>query len=108
KCLHRIKYSIALRWSAHAYDALSSQLPATGFQSPEAMGYWQLVTGGWQLLRPDVGAWPSGKARDFGSRIRWFESTRPSHPPSRVEFARASARCLAGAEKAQADSFSHT
>src|ERR1041384_4683994 len=25
------------------------------------------------------GAWPSGKARDFGSRIRRFESSRPSH-----------------------------
>src|SRR6185503_2817399 len=24
------------------------------------------------------GAWPSGKARDFGSRIRRFESSRPS------------------------------
>ena len=26
------------------------------------------------------GAWPSGKARDFGSRIRRFESSRPNHP----------------------------
>ena len=26
-----------------------------------------------------IGAWPSGKARDFGSRIRRFESFRPSH-----------------------------
>ncbi len=26
-----------------------------------------------------VGAWPSGKARDFGSRIRGFESSRPNH-----------------------------
>src|SRR4029079_5233749 len=26
----------------------------------------------------NVGAWPSGKARDFGSRIRRFESFRPS------------------------------
>ena len=25
-----------------------------------------------------VGAWPSGKARDFGSRIRRFESSRPN------------------------------
>src|SRR6186997_2948473 len=25
-----------------------------------------------------AGAWPSGKARDFGSRTRWFESTRPN------------------------------
>src|SRR5437879_7104985 len=25
------------------------------------------------------GAWPSGKARDFGSRIRRFESSRPNH-----------------------------
>src|SRR4029077_12919006 len=25
-----------------------------------------------------IGAWPSGKARDFGSRIRRFESFRPS------------------------------
>ena len=25
------------------------------------------------------GAWPSGKARDFGPRIRRFESFRPSH-----------------------------
>ena len=24
------------------------------------------------------GAWPSGKARDFGSRIRRFESSRPN------------------------------
>src|SRR5204863_4039304 len=31
------------------------------------------------------GAWPSGKARDFGSRIRRFESFRPS------QFARAAA-----------------
>ena len=29
-------------------------------------------------LRPRDGAWPSGKARDFGSRIRRFESFRPS------------------------------
>ena len=27
---------------------------------------------------PRIGAWPSGKARDFGSRIRRFESFRPS------------------------------
>src|SRR5205814_1187444 len=27
----------------------------------------------------DDGAWPSGKARDFGSRIRRFESSRPNH-----------------------------
>src|SRR5215469_15485151 len=27
-----------------------------------------------------AGAWPSGKARDFGSRIRRFESSRPNHP----------------------------
>ena len=27
----------------------------------------------------DDGAWPSGKARDFGPRIRRFESFRPSH-----------------------------
>src|SRR5215510_11722914 len=26
-----------------------------------------------------AGAWPSGKARDFGSRIRRFESSRPNH-----------------------------
>src|SRR5947207_1285387 len=26
------------------------------------------------------GAWPSGKAQDFGSRIRRFESSRPNHP----------------------------
>src|SRR6478752_8871582 len=30
-------------------------------------------------LLDSIGAWPSGKARDFGSRIRWFESTRPNH-----------------------------
>ena len=28
--------------------------------------------------RPADGAWPSGKARDFGSRIRRFESFRPN------------------------------
>ena len=28
------------------------------------------------------GAWPSGKARDFGSRIRRFESSRPNHAAS--------------------------
>ena len=28
------------------------------------------------------GAWPSGKARDFGSRIRRFESSRPNQPVS--------------------------
>ena len=28
----------------------------------------------------DDGAWPSGKARDFGSRIRRFESFRPNQP----------------------------
>ena len=27
-----------------------------------------------------IGASPSGKARDFDSLIRWFESSRPSHP----------------------------
>ena len=26
-----------------------------------------------------IGASPSGKARDFDSLIRWFESSRPSH-----------------------------
>ena len=31
----------------------------------------------------DDGAWPSGKARDFGSRIRRFESFRPSQFASR-------------------------
>src|SRR5207249_6936582 len=38
---------------------------------------------GKMAVRPDgAGAWPSGKARDFGSRIRRFESSRPnpSHP----------------------------
>ena len=30
------------------------------------------------------GASPSGKARDFDSRIRWFESSRPSLRSSRV------------------------
>src|SRR5690606_34270652 len=29
--------------------------------------------------RPNAGAWPSGKARDFESRIRRFESFRPNH-----------------------------
>ena len=28
-----------------------------------------------------IGASPSGKARDFDSLIRWFESSRPSHFP---------------------------
>ena len=33
-----------------------------------------------RLPDPDrTGAWPSGKARDFGSRIRRFESSRPNH-----------------------------
>ena len=32
-----------------------------------------------QQPRGRIGAWPSGKARDFGSRIRRFESSRPSH-----------------------------
>src|SRR5215831_5022460 len=31
------------------------------------------------MSRSVGGAWPSGKARDFGSRIRRFESSRPSH-----------------------------
>ena len=26
-----------------------------------------------------IGVSPSGKARDFDSRIRWFESSHPSH-----------------------------
>src|SRR5207247_3213063 len=30
-----------------------------------------------------TGAWPSGKARDFGSRIRRFESSRPNHDRAR-------------------------
>src|SRR5262249_9134901 len=30
-----------------------------------------------------TGAWPSGKARDFGSRIRRFESSRPNHDRTR-------------------------
>ena len=30
------------------------------------------------------GAWPSGKARDFGSRIRRFESSRPNHIAGRT------------------------
>src|SRR5262245_58887905 len=34
------------------------------------------ATVGERLLRD--GAWPSGKARDFGSRIRRFESSRPN------------------------------
>src|SRR6476646_7465046 len=37
-------------------------------------------TGDRRLANADCdGAWPSGKARDFGSRIRRFESFRPSH-----------------------------
>src|SRR5205814_2027446 len=32
------------------------------------------------MSRSVGGAWPSGKARDFGSRIRRFESSRPSQP----------------------------
>ena len=32
----------------------------------------------WRRQRSRIGAWPSGKARDFGSRIRRFESFRPS------------------------------
>jgi hypothetical protein len=31
------------------------------------------------VMAGDDGAWPSGKARDFGSRIRGFESLRPNH-----------------------------
>ena len=38
---------------------------------------------------PRVGAWPSGKARGFGPRIRRFESFRPSHP-GRVRHERSS------------------
>src|SRR3990167_4999596 len=34
------------------------------------------------LRREHDGAWPSGKARDFGSRIRRFESSRPNHASS--------------------------
>ena len=30
-------------------------------------------------LRAGIGAWPSGKARDFDSRIRRFDPCRPSH-----------------------------
>lgn len=30
------------------------------------------------IMRGNLGAWPSGKARDFGSRDRRFESYRPS------------------------------
>src|SRR6266850_8452304 len=33
------------------------------------------------------GAWPSGKARDFGSRIRRFESSRPNHPEGEASMA---------------------
>src|SRR5215467_2829243 len=33
------------------------------------------------------GAWPSGKARDFGSRIRRFESSRPNHIVSEAPMA---------------------
>src|SRR3989442_1678141 len=33
------------------------------------------------------GAWPSGKARDFGSRIRRFESSRPNHTWSEAPMA---------------------
>src|SRR3989475_20884 len=33
------------------------------------------------------GAWPSGKARDFGSRIRRFESSRPNHTSSEAPMA---------------------
>ena len=35
-------------------------------------------------LSGPAGAWPSGKARDFGSRIRRFESSRPNHASSGV------------------------
>src|SRR5262249_46949018 len=34
---------------------------------------------GWVRGSEHDGAWPSGKARDFGSRIRRFESSRPNH-----------------------------
>jgi ribose-phosphate pyrophosphokinase len=45
------------------------------------------------------GAWPSGKARDFGSRIRRFESFRPNHTMSRGQlklFSGTAHRALAG------------
>ena len=32
-----------------------------------------------QLGFVDIGVLPSGKARDFDSRMRWFESSYPSH-----------------------------
>src|SRR5215467_5435367 len=35
--------------------------------------------GHWYDGDTHAGAWPSGKARDFGSRIRRFESSRPNH-----------------------------
>src|SRR5499433_1831253 len=35
--------------------------------------------GYWDDADRHAGAWPSGKARDFGSRIRRFESSRPNH-----------------------------
>src|SRR5262247_1743698 len=35
--------------------------------------------GCWDDGDTHAGAWPSGKARDFGSRIRRFESSRPNH-----------------------------
>ena len=41
----------------------------------------------WPCVRrpaADDGAWPSGKARDFGSRIRRFESFRPSQHRARL------------------------
>src|SRR5258706_1051670 len=39
-----------------------------------------MVTGPWRKSRFVGGGWPRGKARAFGSRIRSFESPRPSQP----------------------------
>ena len=60
---------------AHA----SGSTPAAGSSSqptetPQTYGGF----GQEEIGNVPVGAWPSGKARDFGSRIRRFESFRPS------------------------------
>ena len=41
---------------------------------------WPTALEGSRHLYDCGGAWPSGKARDFGSRIRRFESFRPNQP----------------------------
>jgi ribose-phosphate pyrophosphokinase len=64
-----------------------------------AVGFGEQAAAAFAADEANDGAWPSGKARDFGSRIRRFESFRPNHTMSRGQlklFSGSAHRALAG------------